>query len=243
MQATYNIIGNESQLREFINWLPDLAADETYYVSLFARNKYCKETAHIKQDKQQLKRFTCNKKNLFNKLQQLEVKYGAYTLDNGSPIPQEALAVYIGLNPRSLERATKMAAFHFMSLAFEKYSGYNPHQEILSIIAGKKVRGYNGGSVISHKKFYDFDFDTLSWEEIQFKLNQIPFAEAIWVLQTRGGYHLLVDLENIDEKYQKSWFNAFTKVFSGAIDNKGTDTLIPIPGCYQGGFIPILTKY
>lgn len=236
MQATYNIIGNESHLREFINWLPDLAADETYYVSLFARNKYCKELAHIKQDKQQLKRFTSNKKNLFNKLQQLEVKYGAYTLDDGSPIPQEALAVYIGLNPRSFEKATKSALKQFVDLITRQYSGYNPHQLVLSAIAKKES--------VSHKKYYDFDFDVLSLEEIQFGLNQIPFADkAVWVLQTRGGYHLLVDLENIDEQYQKSWFNAFTKVFSGAIDNKGTDTLIPLPGCYQGGFIPILTKY
>jgi hypothetical protein len=234
MKATYQIIGDEAKLREFIDWLPELTPDETYYVSLFARNKYCKETAHIKQDKQQLKRFTCNKKTLFNKLAQLEVKYGAYTLDDGSPIPQEALAVYIAINPRSFEKATKVALKQFVDLITRQYSGYNPHQIVLSTIAKKDS--------VSRRKFYDFDFDDLTFEEIQNKLEQILFKNSIYTLKTRGGYHLLVDLENIEPQYSNNWYNTFNKVFAGNIDNKGTDTLIPIPGCYQGGFIPTLTK-
>jgi len=243
MQETYKIIIDTHSLINFINWLPDLALDEVFYVSLFARNKYCKELAHIKQDKQQLKRFISKKDRLFNKLQQLEVKYGAYILDDGTPIPQEALCVYIGLNSRSLERATKMAAFRFMGLSFEKYSGYNPHQEVLSIIAGKKVKGYDGGAVCQ-KKYYDFDLDNISYQELEQGLTKLPFAaSSIWALETRGGFHLLVNMNLIDPKYKNTWFNKVNQVFGEKIDNKGTNTLIPIPGCYQGGFIPILTKY
>jgi hypothetical protein len=37
----YKIILNEQKLKEFIYWLPELQNNEQYYVSLFARKKYC----------------------------------------------------------------------------------------------------------------------------------------------------------------------------------------------------------
>jgi hypothetical protein len=91
----YQIIKDETLLREFINWLPELESGECFYVSLLARSKYLENKALLKTDKASLKRFTANEKRfLLNKIKQLEVEVGAYK-HGDLPVPQEALALYI----------------------------------------------------------------------------------------------------------------------------------------------------
>ena len=73
----YEIIKDKTQLLEFIDWLPELENNETYYICLFARNKYTRNEdgtnkyPFLKSDKCQLKRITSNKENLYNKILQL----------------------------------------------------------------------------------------------------------------------------------------------------------------------------
>lgn len=228
----YKIIQNEKIFKDFIEGLPDCKPNEQYYVSLLARNKYLKDKTTLPA-KVQLKRLTASKDYLYQKVKQLEVEVGAYQ-NKGNPIPQESLALYISVNPRDLIKATANSLKLFVDLITKEYNGYNPHSEILSQIQSKKASG--------KKHFTAFDFDGVDvysvLEQIKDKIN----IDALHILKTRGGFHLLVELEKIKPEF-KTWYQAISKV--EGCDVKGSekeddndDSLMPVPGCTQGGFIP-----
>lgn len=222
----YQIIKNEKILNDFIDWLPELGKDECFYVALFSRKKYSSDK-NLKSDKAQLKRFTSTKKYLIQKIQQLEIQEGCYYQDE-YPIPQDSLSIYITPNPRSYEKAAKKGLVRLAELITKDYSGYNPHQEMMSQIQKS----------CKNKVFLDFDFDI---KDLDFAITAIreihSFVNknAVHILWTHSGFHALVELLKIEEKYKKGWHQGITSI--PGCDVRG-DNLIPIPGCFQGGFVP-----
>ena len=223
----YKIIQNEKLFRDFINWLPDCKPNEQYYITLLGRNKYLEDRTQLS-SKAQLKRLTSSKDYIYQKVKQLEVEIGAYQ-DKGNPIPQEALALYISVNPRDLIKATKNSLKKFADLITEDYRGYNPHSEVLS-----QIQESTGT-----KHFMDFDFDGIEYTEVLEQLQGKINFNALVILKTRGGFHLLIKLDLIDSKYKNSWYQSISKI--EGCDVKG-DNLIPMVGCTQGGFVPHIIK-
>lgn len=223
----YKIIKDEAMLKAFIEWLPDLKKDETYYVSLFARKKYANDQSLLKSDKSQLKRFTATKDWLFSKIKQLEVEIGAYTT-NGIPIPEESLALYISINPRNLVKATKNSLIKFANVITEDYNGYNPQALVMSEI--QTAKGTN--------HYFDFDFDHITVSRLEAKIDYTKVnKEALVFLETRGGVHLLFKYDQLDPQFKKTWYQHLSSL--EGCDAKG-DNLTPVPGCTQGNFIPTI---
>jgi hypothetical protein len=226
----YKIVNNEKALKEFIDWLPELKAGETYYICLFGRSKYAPEGVKLTADKQQLKRFTSNKEFMFEKIKQLECEVGCYKQKH-NPLPQDVLALYITPNPRSYIKAAKESLKKFAELVTEDYNGYNPHQEVMSKIQ----------TSYSRKVYIDFDFDIdkSKMNEMKEQIFSAVNKECISSVETRGGFHLLIELSKIDKEHTKTWYNNIVKI--DGCDVRG-DNLLPVPGCCQGNFTPVLTK-
>lgn len=230
----YVVIVDKPKLIEFIRWLPDLKEDEVYYLCLFGRSKYIEDRSlhHVRSDKAQLKRFVSNKERLLQKIMQLECPLESY-IQRTTVIPQEALALYITINPRSLTDATFSSMEKFLKLIKHPYNGYNPEAEVMSEIQKSRSR----------KIFKDFDFDgELTPEEIKQEIleKDILNLSALKFLKTRGGFHLLVELKKCEKKYEKSWNQKLCDLqekYSSDKENNG-DIMIPVPGTYQGGFCP-----
>ena len=214
----YTIITDEQALLDFINWLPDLKDNETYYCSLFARKKYCKEEIATN-DKTQLKRFTSNKERLLEKIKQLEVAVGAYKLKEIDD-PQESLALYINPNPRDMKKATFMVAQQCLNLIQGDANNFNIHAEALSCIQKSKSKSH----------FVDFDID---FKAIDLNLlDGVLEKDMYHILETRGGYHILVDTKKAPKT---DWYKQIGDLYE--IDQVG-DNLIPVAGTFQGGFTP-----
>jgi hypothetical protein len=220
----YQIINDRALLEDFIDWLPELEEGEVYYLALFARKKYCADASLLKTDKAQCKRFTARKKDLLAKITQLECPLGSYVIKD-TVVPQEALALYISVNPRSLLEATRRGLIKFASLITQKYNGYNPHQEIMSEI--QKAHG--------RKLYHDFDFDGVDYGETMAQVRAAVNLDAVTTLKTRGGFHLLIRYDRILPDYLKAWHNKIAAL--PGVDVRG-DNLLPVPGCTQGGFTP-----
>lgn len=220
----YEIVKNKVKLLEFIDWLPELKPNEMFYVCLFARKKYTE--VPLKSDKCQLKRFTSKKEFLFDKIRQLEVAVGAYTQD-GLPIPQESLALYITPNPRDLEIGAKNLLIKLAQVVTKEYGGYNPRS--LAMLEIHKACG--------RKIYFDFDFDgvsSLNTLDLIFEKAMINL-DCLTTLRTRGGFHLLVELKKIEQRFEKTWYRNLSTLHG--VDVRG-DNLIPVVGCTQGEFIP-----
>lgn len=220
----YKIITDEQAFREFIEWLPKLQSNERFYVCLAARSKYCKDIVHISSDKGQVRRLLCTKDAIFDKVKQMECEVGSYK-HRGVVIPQEALALYIHPNPRDTEKAAQKLLVKLADLTTKKYSGWNLQEESLTALHKS----------IGRKIFYDIDFDNTKFEDIN--IDGIINKDCITYIKTRGGFHLLVELEKVAPQYKNTWYRKLTTL-------KGTDinydNMIPIPGSYQGGTTPVI---
>ncbi len=224
----YQIIRDKNQLLEFIDWLPELEPHEKFYICLMGRNKYLENRSILKTDKCAIKRFLADKRYLFDKIRQLEVEVGCYKFD-GKEIPEQALALYITINPRDLIQATKNGLKKFADLITEKkYNGYNPVSEILS----------QTQQACTNKVYYIIDYDGQGILSLKSEIENIVDPKHVTYLKTRGGFHLLVDLDKISKSGNKLWYQKLTTL-PGA-DVRGIDCLSPIPGCIQGGFTPYI---
>ena len=231
-------INDVDLLLDFIEWLPDLEPTEKFYVALFARKKYDETLQSTASDKMQLKRLLCTKENMLQKIRQLEIDYGLYNLKS-MIATQESLALYITPNPRCMIKAHKLMLKKLVDAVCDKNYFHNIHAEAISCV--QKAKSYS----------YVVDFDIDDKEIDLFPIKDILPPNAYKILETRGGYHLLVhpsiasDLHKWDnpgiivKNWGRDWHKKITTTFP--CDMTG-DQMMPVVGCTQGGFTPKFIK-
>lgn len=224
----YKIIQDHKRLLEFIEWLPELQQGECYYASLFGRKKY---HPSAESDKSQLKRFIATSKVwLLRKINQLPLADKGYTNKRGVPIHQDALVLYICINPRSFAKAQRLTLKKLADAIGNNHENMNPASIAMSCIHKSKSRTI----------FVDFDFDNVRFEDLNHEINSYVNPTAYSVLKTKNGFHLLIQPSNIIDKFKKTWHKNISGI--KGCDIKG-DNLIPVPGCCQGGVTPELLKF
>lgn len=213
----YEIIWSEDEINKFLDLLPELSDNETYYLSLFSRKKYSPGLI-FSNDRTLLKRFTSKKKDIIKKIKQLEIDYGLYDL-NGRIVPNESLVMYIHPNPRCQIRSAKLLTKDLIDIVFNGNQGYNVVEVALNALQKSK----------SYTHLIDFDLDV---DKNTFNINEIfkyVNQDATHIVETRGGYHLLVNHLKINPKLLKSFYSNLSK-----LAEQTGDIMIPIPGTIQG---------
>lgn len=219
----YKIITDYIVLTKFIESLPELMPHEVYYFCLFGRHKYDKAFPNTRDSGQLARLIARDKSEFLNKLQRLETPLGSYAR-NGIAASQEAIAVYMAMNPRSLIKANQALLVELAKRFAAGETDFNP-----ITLANTEIH-----RATDRKFIVDFDFDDVEPAE---HLPQIQAAlpdGSYRILKTRGGFHLLVELDKVNGL--RTWH----KTIAGLpkCDVRGSNTLTPIPGCTQGGFTP-----
>ena len=225
MGDTYQIIRDRAAFEVFIDWLPEPAAHEAYYVTLLARKKYHPSALS---DKTALKRVVATTKPLLiRKVEQLALPLGRYRNNKDEAIAQDALALYITINPRSLKLAQQNLLRRLVDVALDANNVQNPAALALSEVQKSRSRTVSVD--------FDFDIDDDDVMETANQIAEIADAGNVRFLRTRGGMHALVNPQGASETGTRFWHKAISAL--PGCDVVG-DSLIPVPGCVQGGFVP-----
>lgn len=213
----YQIILDNLELNKFIDFLPDLFEDEVYYFSLFARHKYSNAVSNKKDN--QLVRFIARKSEIKEKILRLESPIGSYKRE-GIDIPQLALALYIAINPRSLEKANKTLIMELAKRFADGNINFNPIS-----LANSEIHRATDRKLFVDYDNVDFDMD---------KFTEILQKDSYKIIKTKGGFHLLVSLVN--PQPVKNWFQQLVAL--EGCDVRGANNMVPVPGCTQGDYMP-----
>lgn len=224
----YQVVVDEKEFQKFVEWLPPLEKEECHYVALIARDKYIRElnVGTFNSDKHQCSRFVTSTERLLLKLKQCETGVGNYSV-KGVEIPQEALAAYMTINPRGQTKAAKWLLKRLADVVADGEQNVNVYQESLTAIHKS----------VGRKLFVDIDFDNVDLKSTVRAMSGFINSDAVKILETRGGFHAIIRLDAIEDRYVKSWYKNITSLEGADIAG---DTLIPIPGTYQGGWVPKL---
>ena len=234
----YTLLINEKQLDDFLQILPKEGPDEQYYVCLFSRKKYDK-SGLLTHDKACLKRVTAKKEWIKHKIRQMQIEVGGYTY-NDKPIPQHAMAMYMTPSPRDLWKASGEMLSELAKRIVRGEKGLNPQS-----LAMDKIQICS-----TNRPFFDVDVDfkpgadrSRAISHFCLSIQSILNDDEYRLILTRGGIHCLVLTKNIRKEITTKWHHAVAELRCDLYDiMMNSDGLIPIPGCYQGGFVPILIK-
>lgn len=219
----YQIIKDKELFLSFIDFLPQLAKNECFFLTLLARKKYT--SAELPKTECQIKRFYASKEHLYDKVKQLECEMGTYKF-NDIEVPADSMVLYLNPNPRCFKKAAKNT---LIELAKTIDQDVNPNTISMNCIQ----------TAIGTKHFVHLEYDASAVEDFLVFAEDKINRNAMTIIKTRGGFHVLIKPKLVEPQFIKKWYQALTS-FEG-IDVKN-DQFCPVVGACQSTFMPYIVE-
>lgn len=249
----HTFIGDEAQIREFyrLHILPYKEIPYTNFIIIpIARRKYWTPLA-TSQENMSTKIFSPSdgEDRFVNELKRYEVRCGLYVDSKGQMIPSEAMAFYLTVNTMN-----ELKAYFLMQQEVSK------KLEILLLSKGDRgEKNEDKGNKLGHissifksclhksdnKEFLKLDVDTKDADKIESLKTFLKehSIEPHLVVETRGGYHVLLKKSMIGKHHEKLFRYVNETSEKGSWITIEKNALVAIPGTFQGGFLVKLFKF
>lgn len=236
--------------------VPDLEADQVFFLSLSARNKYLTEQERKDLDLGRTEMFSKRliREKSFERftrtLRQFEVNKGGYLTSNGSNIPEKAIVVYFNINPSStltaLQEFNNKVAEYQMELAQKALKKSDPSDTLkrMNKLDVLLMSCYQRAQNKQHWMDIDFDITKDRYDIVQMLLKDLKEQKVGYVVvDTKSGYHVLLNRKDLNynfnqsiskcvEEADKSWPD---QNWGEIVNNK--NAMCPLCGCLQGGYL------
>lgn len=212
IRECHHFIYNESEMKKFF----DLIGPGTHQVFISVRPKYTK--TKVKNNSISIKSFTdYTFEKFLDLIKRYEIPVGCYKEDD-KVLPNDCMVIYCTTNARNPKTAVRKLMNECLTAAFDgdEYVFTHMNQKINSAIMASKEKTLLTTIDIDSKDEYPEVKEFLEENKI------VPAA----VVETRGGYHVLLHTNSSLELVYKKFAKKHTM----------GDTFCPIPGTLQGGF-------
>ena len=238
----YEFLKDEEELRKFHGLiLPVLGQDEVFYLMLGARNKYLTEEEkgiYNMNGSDMIKRVTV-RSNRFEELRDKVLDFcvpkGRYKDKNGLPLPEHSFTLYMTPNPRDCRRASVNVVKKIAECLLNPNTPLRLENMMLSEIH----------KCSTNKVWMDFDVDPAEGDDFEKVIETVhsKLGNSFYVtVKTKSGAHVLLKKSMIDSRVKNTFYKDIqnvSKLMYGEVDVKG-DTMLPLPGCAQGGKMPYI---
>ena len=191
-----------------------------------------------------------NEKELLREIQRYETPMGSIEFD-GVDISNQALAIYITENPKSLLKAHTKTHRDVLDHMVHSYENGASDEDLkyFQTIQGKFLSNLHKST--SAKMYMDIDIDSKESEYLESIIKLLGEMDVVptCCIETRGGYHVIVRSDTLSKeqkgciwkvsqkkelKFQAE--NSLGKKITKSYIEIFSDGMCPIPGTYQGGF-------
>jgi len=248
----YRFIHDANEVEDFANliWNKNRKQGEVFFMSLSARNKYLteEERLEIKLPGQEMfeRKIVRSPERLLSSVHRYESEDGSYLTKYGNIIPQKCMVVYANINPTNVIKAFSEIQQTMNNYFVELTShGINSNsdkiKETLERMTNMDRVFLNAYQTnVGTRNWIDVDMDSkndfiLSFIQEKMKASKVKYA----TIETRGGYHILLDKETVKFNFNLVIEEAQKKLID--IGDNGecivnTNNMVPLPGTIQAGF-------
>jgi hypothetical protein len=251
----HRLVWSPEQIRDFYTRLFALSqplGDCQFQLQILAREKYIAPLRFRGGANMQIRSVNIHSdrgvERIAQKISQLEARRGAYTLTLSDSeceisVPDQCIVVVTSINPPDVKEVHSLLMADLMC-------GVVSHTRFEKELQSRYTKSASKRSVLLR----DLDIDTKDATQLRWIVDILfpRLTERVFdVIETRNGFHVLyshkgmsVDASRaVDECVKEGASRKFTK--TNRIGETVTDTfvckseggIVPLPGCYQGGFM------